>query len=191
MLKFISRFNRRRRPSILKNNQLLFFPPKEFITSLLLYNIFLIIIYMKKISQFWLAESSAVLTKYSAKIENTVQFEILTIFVIKHIVLLLSFWQMFFRQSELNKFFCTNDANVSLNFQIKTWSHPLRTQYSYALYPTYCFNSSSTSDGGFMCREKVLYIEHSNKAFNKEKTKALLVYSISSILMKVIIVYPS
>ena len=99
MLKFISRFNRRHRPSILKNNQLLFFPPKEFITSLLLYNIFLIIIYMKKISQFWLAESSAVLTKYSAKIENTVQFEILTIFVIKHIVLLLSFWQMFFRQS--------------------------------------------------------------------------------------------
>ena len=51
---------------------------------------------MKKISQFWLAESSAVLTKYSAKIENTGQFEILTIFVIKHIVLLLSFWQMFF-----------------------------------------------------------------------------------------------
>ena len=51
---------------------------------------------MKKISQFWLAESSAVLTKYSAKIENTVQFEILTIFEFKHIVLLLSFWQMFF-----------------------------------------------------------------------------------------------
>ena len=101
------------------------FSPKEFITSLLLYNIFLIIIYMKKISQFWFAESSAVLTKYSAKIENTGQFEILTIFVIKHIVLLLSFWQMFFRQSEVNKLFCTSDANVWLNFQIKTWSHPL------------------------------------------------------------------
>ena len=28
----------------------------------------------------------------------------------------------------------------------------------------------------------MLYIEHTNKTFNKEKTKALLVYSISSIL---------
>ena len=32
---------------------------------------------------------------------------------------------------------------------------------------TYCFNSSS--NGGFVCREIVLYIEHTNKAFNKEK----------------------
>ena len=34
-----------------------------------------------------------------------------------------------------------------------------------------------------MRREIVFYIEHTNKAFNKEKTKALLGYSISSILM--------
>ena len=57
-----------------------------------------------------------------------------------------------------------------------TSTQPIRTQYSYALY------STSSSDGGFICREIVLYIEHTNKAFNKEKTKALLVYFISSIL---------
>ena len=51
-----------------------------------------------------------------------------------------------------------------------TSTQPIRTQYSYALYSTYCFNSSS--DGGFVCREIVLYIEHTSKTFNKEKTKA-------------------
>ena len=47
----------------------------------------------------------------------------------------------------------TNQPKCHAIFCIKTWSHPLRTQDSYALYSTYCFNSSS--DGGFMCREIV------------------------------------
>ena len=37
----------------------------------------------------------------------------------------------------------------------------------------------------------MLYIEHTNKAFNKEKAKALLVCSISSILITCIVKPPS
>ena len=63
--------------------------------------------------------------------------------------------------------------NVSLGSADVSWG---------GVNSTYYFNSSSDC-GGFMCRKIVLYIEHTNKAFNKEKNKRLLIYSISSILM--------
>ena len=66
---------------------------------------------------------------------------------------------------------------------IKTWSHPLRQSEPSILMlhipPVLIHQVMVASCAG---PEIVLYTEHTNKAFNKEKTKALLVYSISSIL---------